>query len=220
MTSTLEPTERTSLKRAANRGSYDRATINAILDATLQCHVACVLDGRPIVTPVFHWRDDTHVYWHGAQKNRTMLAALAGEVCLTASRVDGLVLARSALHHAANYRSVMIYGQAVEIADHGRKVRQLEAFIEKLYPGRWDTLRPIKVHEVEATRILALPIDEASAKVRAAGPNEDPGDVDWPAWGGVIPLQLAALPPEPDGHVQGGVSAPERYSLMRSILGS
>lgn len=220
MTSPLEPTERTRLKRAANRGSYDRETINAILDATLQCHVATVLEGRPIVTPVFHWRDDTHVYWHGAQTNRMMNAALAGEVCLTASRVDGLVLARSALHHAANYRSVVIYGRPHEIVAPSDKRAQLEAFIEKLYAGRWATLRPIKDNEIKATRIVALPIEEASAKVRDGGPNEDPDDIGWPVWGGIIPLQLAVGRPEPDAHVAAESAPPAPQTLMRAILGS
>ncbi|MCB9598108.1 MAG: pyridoxamine 5'-phosphate oxidase family protein [Sandaracinaceae bacterium] len=204
--STLTPTDRTRLRRRPQRGHFDRATIDAILDATPLCHVGYVIDGAPAVTPTLQWRHGDRVYWHGASASRALKASEGMDVCLTVSLLDGLVLARSAFHHSANYRSVMIYGRAIVVDDPTEKRAALEAFLERLYPGRWATLRPVQDKEIKATRVLSLPIEEASAKIRDAGPVDDEEDYDVPVWAGVLPLQQTFGAPEPDPRNLPGVT--------------
>ena len=194
----VEQTERTRLRRYHERGHYDRATIDAILDAMPLCHVGYLIDGKPVVMPTFQWREGDHVYWHASSAGRGIRNAQDNEVCLTVSILDGLVLARSGMHHSANSRSVMIFGTARRIADPAEKLDKLKGFIEKMYPGRWDTLRPITDQEAKATAILSLPITEASAKVRSGGPVDDEEDYALPIWAGVIPVSTQIGEPVPD----------------------
>lgn len=194
----VEQTERTRLRRYHERGRYDRATIYAILDAMPHCHVGYLIDGKPVVMPTFQWREGDHVYWHASSAGRGIRNAQDNEVCLTVSILDGLVLARSGMHHSANSRSVMIFGTARRIADPAEKLDKLKGFIEKMYPGRWDTLRPITDQEAKATAILSLPITEASAKVRSGGPVDDEEDYALPIWAGVIPVSTQIGEPVPD----------------------
>ncbi len=194
----VEQTERTRLRRYHERGRYDRATIYAILDAMPHCHVGYLIDGKPVVMPTFQWREGDHVYWHASSAGRGIRNAQDNEVCLTVSILDGLVLARSGMHHSANSRSVMIFGTARRIADPAEKLDKLKGFIEKMYPGRWDTLRPITDQEAKATAILSLPITEASAKVRSGGPVDDEEDYALPIWAGVIPVSMQIGEPVPD----------------------
>ena len=169
MADTLETTERTRLRRYHERGHFDRATIDAILDAMAMCHVGYLIKGKPVVMPTFQWREGDHVYWHASSAGRGIRNAEGTEVCLTVSILDGLVLARSGMHHSANSRSVMIFGTPRRITDEKEKLEKLKGFIDKMYPGRWDTLRPVTAQEAKATAILSLPITEASAKVRTGG---------------------------------------------------
>ena len=194
----VEQTERTRLRRYHERGRYDRATIYAILDAMPHCHVGYLIDDKPVVMPTFQWREGDHVYWHASSAGRGIRNAQDNEVCLTVSILDGLVLARSGMHHSANSRSVMIFGTARRIADPAEKLDKLKGFIEKMYPGRWDTLRPITDQEAKATAILSLPITEASAKVRSGGPVDDEEDYALPIWAGVIPVSMQIGEPVPD----------------------
>lgn len=194
----VEQTERTRLRRYHERGRYDRATIYAILDAMPHCHVGYLIDGKPVVMPTFQWREGDHVYWHASSAGRGIRNAQDNEVCLTVSILDGLVLARSGMHHSANSRSVMIFGTARRITDPAEKLDKLKGFIEKMYPGRWDTLRPITDQEAKATAILSLPITEASAKVRSGGPVDDEEDYALPIWAGVIPVSMQIGAPVPD----------------------
>jgi nitroimidazol reductase NimA-like FMN-containing flavoprotein (pyridoxamine 5'-phosphate oxidase superfamily) len=194
----VEQTERTRLRRYHERGHYDRATIDAILDAMPLCHVGYLIDGKPVVMPTFQWREGDHVYWHASSAGRGIRNAQDNEVCLTVSILDGLVLARSGMHHSANSRSVMIFGTARRITDPAEKLDKLKGFIEKMYPGRWDTLRPITDQEAKATAILSLPITEASAKVRSGGPVDDEEDYALPIWAGVIPVSMQIGAPVPD----------------------
>ncbi len=194
----VEQTERTRLRRYHERGHYDRATIDAILDAMPHCHVGYLIDGKPVVMPTFQWREGDHVYWHASSAGRGIRNAQDNEVCLTVSILDGLVLARSGMHHSANSRSVMIFGTARRITDPVEKLDKLKGFIEKMYPGRWDTLRPITDQEAKATAILSLPITEASAKVRSGGPVDDEEDYALPIWAGVIPVSMQIGEPVPD----------------------
>lgn len=211
----VEQTERTRLRRYHERGRYDRATIYAILDAMPHCHVGYLIDGKPVVMPTFQWREGDHVYWHASSAGRGIRNAQDNEVCLTVSILDGLVLARSGMHHSANSRSVMIFGTARRIADPAEKLDKLKGFIEKMYPGRWDTLRPITDQEAKATAILSLPITEASAKVRSGGPVDDEEDYALPIWAGVIPVSMHIGEPVPDGRNLPDVEEPAHVRGFR-----
>ncbi|MEZ4382753.1 MAG: pyridoxamine 5'-phosphate oxidase family protein [Nannocystaceae bacterium] len=207
-TSILETTERTRLRRLHRRGAFDRATIDAILDATPLAHVAYVLDGKPVVTPTLLWRDGDRVYWHGSSASRALRTSAGAEVCVTVALLDGLVLARSAFHHSANFRSVMLFGEATAVTERAAKLAALEAFVERLYPGRWAELRPMTEAEFKATTVLSLAIHEGSAKVRTGGPVDDEEDYALPIWAGVVPLERRYGAPEPDPRNLPGVAAP------------
>jgi nitroimidazol reductase NimA-like FMN-containing flavoprotein (pyridoxamine 5'-phosphate oxidase superfamily) len=191
------------------RGHYDRATIDEILDAGVLCHVGFVVDSAPIVIPTLYWRDGDWIYLHGSSANRMLGTALGAPACVTVTHLDGLVLTRSAFHHSANYRSVVILGEPEDVADPKEREAAMKVFMESLFPGRWDSLRPVKSKELKATRLLRLRIDEASAKIRTGPPSEDAADLGWPAWGGIIPLTTRVGEPEADEHVKApGLSAP------------
>ena len=160
--SDLEPTPRTTLRRLPARGHFDRATVNAILDEALVCHVGFVSDGQPFVIPTIHARVGDHVFVHGSAASR-MLKTLQGglPVCLTVTLVDGLVLARSAFHHSMNYRSVVVLGDAEAVTDNGEKWDALHAIVEHVAPGRWSEVREPSAKELAGTLVLRLPIEEA-----------------------------------------------------------
>ena len=210
--STLAPTPLTELQRAKERGHFDLETIYGILDATPLCHIGYNIDHQAIVMPTIHWRIGDAVYWHGSRLSRTMLESDNAEVCLTVTHLDGLVLARSAFHHSANYRSVMVFGKPEAIDDVAQKQSALEQMIEKLTPGRWQTLRTMTTKELNATTVLRLPIDQASAKVRTGGPNDLAQDLDHPVWAGVVPLSVATGTPEPCQHNKPGIEVPDHVT--------
>ena len=161
---TLAPTTRTRIKRAHQRGSYDRETINTILDAGLICHVGYVFDGHPYVTATSYWREGDRVYWHGSSASRMLRQVRQGvPVCVTVSHFDGLVLARSGFHRSLNYRSVMLFGTAEQVTGTEAKLAALEFFTERLCPGRWPELRPASLQQIRATTIVSLPIAEGAA---------------------------------------------------------
>jgi len=193
------PSTRTRVRRVPKRGAYDRATVDAILDEALVCHLAFAHDGHPFCIPTLHARVGDVVYVHGSAASR-MIRTLEGgaPACLTATLVDGLVLARSAFHHSMNYRSAVVLGTLRPVDDPAERTAALEAFTERLVPGRWAEVRPPSAKELKATHVLALPIEEASAKVRAGGPVDDDEDLALPVWAGVVPLELTAGPLEPD----------------------
>jgi nitroimidazol reductase NimA-like FMN-containing flavoprotein (pyridoxamine 5'-phosphate oxidase superfamily) len=181
------------------RGAYDRGQIDAILDAGLVCHLGFVHGGHPFVIPTLYARVDDEVFFHGSAASRMLRSLRDGvDACLTVTLVDGLVLARSIFHHSINYRSVVVLGRAVEVTDVDEKVRALEAFGERILPGRWADVRPPSRKELKATSILRLPLDEASAKLRQGPPADDEEDYELPVWAGVIPLALRAGAPEAD----------------------
>src|ERR1044072_4593694 len=164
-------TPRTKLSRLPKHGSHDRETIDAILDEALIAHVAWVHEGRPRVIPTLMARDGDRVPIHGSSASSTLRALRAGiEACLEVTHVDGIVLARSAFHHSINYRSAVLYGTLRAVTDAGERKRALEAFTEKLIPGRWEHFRGPDAQELKATAVLALPIAEGSAKVRTGPP--------------------------------------------------
>jgi len=204
------------VKRLPERGSYDRATIDAILDEGFVCHLGFVHDGYPVVIPTAYARSGDTIYVHGSAGSR-MLRELAKEieVCLTVTLVDGLVLARSAFHHSINYRSVVVFGRARLVEDQVERAAGFEAVVEHLVPGRWDDTRLPNEKELATTRLLALSLEEASAKVRSGPPVDDDEDYDLHHWAGVIPLQLTVQPPVPDPRQDGSVAAPRYVSSYR-----
>jgi uncharacterized protein len=203
------PSAFTRVRRLPKRGAYDPATLYAILDAATHCHVAHLIDGRPVATPTLHWRLGDRLYWHGSAVSRTLVAnAAGGAVCVTATLIDGFVLARSGFKHSANYRSAMCFGTPVEITDPAAKAAALEGLIEHWLPGRWATLRPPTRKELAATRVLSLPLNEASAKIREGGPHDVPADVGWPTWAGVIPLVTLAGTPVAADDYRGALPPP------------
>jgi nitroimidazol reductase NimA-like FMN-containing flavoprotein (pyridoxamine 5'-phosphate oxidase superfamily) len=184
------------------RGQYDRATIDAILDSGILCHVGFLAGKSPVVIPTLYWREGDYLYLHGSIASRMLGESLKAPICVTVTHFDGFVLTRSAFHHSVNYRSVVVLGRAEEIVDAQERAARMRTFMEGLFPGRWDLLRPVKAKELKATRLLRLRIDEASAKIRSGPPADDKGDLGWPAWGGVIPVSLRIDEPQPDAHVK------------------
>jgi len=199
------------VRRLPTRACYDRATIDAILDEALVCHVGFAVDGQPYVIPTTYARIGRQLYIHGSAASR-MLRTLAkgAPVCVTVTLLDGLVLARSAFHHSMNYRSVVILGTAVEVSDPDERLAALEAIVEHMLAGRWRQVRPPSERELWATSVLRLPVDEVSAKIRSGPPLDDADDLGQPCWAGVVPLRLAAATPLPDAHLPAGVEPPVR----------
>ena len=196
-------TARTRVRRMHERGRYDRKTIYAILDSALLCHVGYVIGGLPYVTPTLFWREGERLYWHGSSASRMLRQQSQGiPVCVTVSHVDGLVLARSGFHHSLNYSAVMAFGNAAVVADDAAKAAGLNAFIERLYPGRTRHIRPIAPQELKATILMSMAIDEVSAKVRSGGPVDDEADYALDCWAGVIPLRTAIGCAEPDARLE------------------
>src|SRR6266511_2377218 len=187
----LEQTDRTRIHRLPERGNYDRPTIDAILDEALICHVGFVVEGRPVVIPTIHARVGDHLYFHGSPA-AGMLRTLRGGVdaCVTVTLLDGLVLARSAFHHSMNYRSVVVFGKAREVAERAEKLRALERLVEHIAPGRSAEVRGPSESELRQTLVLALPLHEASAKIRTGPPIDDVDDYKLPVWAGVVPLRM------------------------------
>jgi uncharacterized protein len=184
--------ERTRLRRLPERGSHERNAIAAILDEALVCYVGFVVDGAPVVIPTAHARRGDTLYLHGAPASRMLRTLSAGvEVCVTATVLDGLVLARSLFHHSLNYRSVVCFGRAVEVRDLDEKAAALHHFAEHVLAGRAAEVRPPSAAELKRTRVLAMRLDECSAKVRSGGPVDDDDDLGLPVWAGVLPVGLA-----------------------------
>ncbi len=204
------PTERTRIRRLHERGHYDRKTVYEILDAGLLCHVGYVIDGQPYVTPTAYWREGGTVYWHGSSASK-MLRHQSGEVpvCFTVALLDGLVLARSGFHSSINYRSVMALGKARPVLDPERKLATLEAFSERLTPGRWDELKPASRQELKATTVMSLELDEVAAKVRTGPPKDDEEDLALPVWAGVVPVGTVIGRPEADPLLAPEIAPPD-----------
>jgi uncharacterized protein len=194
----FEPTAATTLRRHPERGRHDRDTVYAILDQGLVCHVGFVEGERPFVLPTSYGRDGDTLYLHASSASRMARTLADGaEVCVTVTLVDGLVLARSAFNHSMNYRSVVVLGRATAVTDPDRKLHGLRVIVEHVAPGRWDSLRPALAKELQATSLLALPLQEASAKVRTGPPKDPEEDLGLGIWAGVVPLVLRALEPVP-----------------------
>jgi nitroimidazol reductase NimA-like FMN-containing flavoprotein (pyridoxamine 5'-phosphate oxidase superfamily) len=199
MTPIKAPSPRTRVRRLPRRGDYERERIHAILDAGFVAHLAFVQDDQPYAMPMLYARVDDTLYLHGSRLSRLMTAVGGGlPVCFTATLVDGLVLARSAFHHSVNYRSVVVLGRAVLVAEEAEKRAALEALVEHIVPGRTSEARGPSASELKATEVLALSCREASAKARSGPPVDAAKDYSLPVWAGEIPLGLAAGTPAPD----------------------
>ena len=192
-----------------SRASYERAVADVILDEAIVSHVGTVAPaGHPVVIPTLHARDGEWLYIHGSAASPTLRRAGQAEICLTATLIDGLVLARSAVHHSVNYRSVLVFGRAEPVADAEGKCAALEAFTEKLVPGRWGDARLPTAQELKGTGVLRLPLAESSAKVRSGGPLDDEDDYALPVWAGTVGLRLTAGEPQSDEGLVPGVERP------------
>ncbi|PCJ07415.1 MAG: flavin-nucleotide-binding protein [Rhodobacteraceae bacterium] len=202
-------TDRSRLRRAHERGAYDRDTLYGVLDAMPLGHIGYQIDGRPSVLPTLQWREGDHLYWHGSSASRALRAMEGAEVCITVTLLDGYVLARSAFHHSVNFRSAMVFGRAEKVTDPAAKQARLKAMTEGLFPGRWERLRPITETEIKATAVLRIPIEEASAKIRSGAPKDDEADYDLPIWAGVVPMSLQLQSAEPDPANMQGLKIPD-----------
>jgi uncharacterized protein len=205
---TYTPTPRTQVRRRATRGVYDKAQVHAILDEGYLCHLGFVIEGQPYVIPTNYVRSGERIYIHGAPASRIMgVAGQQLDICLTVTLVDGFVLARSVFHHSMNYRSVVVLGKAIVVTDPGEKSHALRCFTNHIAAARWDDARQPTEQELNATSVLAVPLDEVSAKVRTGPPIDDEEDYAIPVWAGVVPIRQELGEPVPDDRLQPGVAA-------------
>lgn len=216
----FEITSRNRVTRVPKRAHYDEATVYAILDAARICHVGLVDEGQPIVIPMFFARMDDEIVLHGANKGRITRHLESGApVCITATLLDGLVLARSAFHHSMNYRSVVLFGTGRRLDNEEEIARAVRIITEKVVPGRADDCRPPNPTELKATSLLAIRIESASAKIRTGGPIDDEEDMGLPHWAGVLPIREVIGTPEADPARAQVTSLPEylaRFAVLRS----
>jgi nitroimidazol reductase NimA-like FMN-containing flavoprotein (pyridoxamine 5'-phosphate oxidase superfamily) len=197
--------------------SYDRATVHAVLDEAVVCHVGFVVDGRPVVLPQLHARVGDTLYLHGSSGARALSTARDGglDVCVTVTLVDGLVLARSAFHHSVNYRSVVVHGTAQVVTDRAEKTAALDALVDAVVPGRTGGTRGPDRKELAATTVLRLPLAEVSVKARSGPPVDDPEDLDGPYWAGVLPLTTVAGAAVPAPDLAPGVETPSHVTTWQ-----
>ena len=205
----MEPTNKTQVKRAPKRGHYDQKTLNEILDASQICHIAFMHNGHPVSIPTLFGRYGNKLFIHGASVSRMMIELEKGlDISLSVAHVDGLVLARSAFHHSMNYRSVVVFGNAIIVPDK-YKMEALKAISDHLIPGRWEEVRPPNKKELKATKVLEIPLDEASAKIRTGGPIDDKEDYELDVWAGVLPFKNLIQEPIPDARLKSGIDVPQ-----------
>lgn len=208
--STFPKTARNRVKRLPERAAYERKTIYDILDEALICHVGIVTDSQPFVIPTIHARRGDSLLLHGATTSRLLQYMQAGKpLCVATTRLDGLVVARGIFHNSMNYRSVVLFGVGHMLDDANEKYAALEALSERLLPGRWNDARLPSKKELKATTIIEMPIESATAKIRAGGPKDDAEDYDGAWWAGVIPIEQRYLAPEDDAELHKGIAVPE-----------
>ena len=210
----LSSTARTTLHRLRERGRTDRAELYAVLDAGLICHLGVIIDGSPVVLPTGYGRAGDTLYLHGSSANRSLLAADGRDVCVTVTQLDGMVCARSIFHHSMNYRSAVVFGTGRLATGDAAKLAGLRAVTEQLIPGRWPESRPPNRKELAATAVLALPLDEASVKVRTGPAQDEPEDYQLGFWAGVVPAALGLGPAEPDAALPSGAEIPDHITAL------
>ena len=209
----FEVTKRNRVVRRPARGRYDRATVYDILDSAMVCHIAYVVDGQPYCTPTSFWREGDHLYWHGSSASRMVRNQAKGiPVCLTATHVDALVLARCGFNHSINYRSAMVYGTARLIEDEAEKLAAIDNFIDRLYPERSKSIRPATKKEIKATAFMRMEIEQASAKIRNETMHDDEEDYAVPAWTALFPIRAVVGAAEECPRQMKGVTRPEAMS--------
>jgi hypothetical protein len=216
MNTRFEQSERSRLRRKPARGFHDKETVFRILDAGVICHVGYVIDGQPFVTPTAYWREGDRLFWHGSAVSRMLGAQAQGTpVCITVSHLDGFVLARSGFATSILYRSVMAFGRTAVIEDVGEKRRAMERFIDRLFPGRSCALRPMRDRELATTSLIAMTIDEASAKIRDGGVIEkEEEDYAFPVWAGVIPVGMTMGKAIPDSRLVVDPATPDSLATF------
>ena len=202
------------MHRLRERGRADRAALDAILEAGLVCHLGVNIDGVPVVLPTGYGRIAQTLYLHGSSANQSLLAAAGQQVCVTITLLDGLVCARAVFHHSMNYRSAVIFGEARLVTDASEKLAALRAVTDHLVPGRWEHARQPNRKELAATAVVALPLDEASVKVRSGGPKDDPEDYESGIWAGVLPAALTFGGAEPDPALAAAIGVPEHIRAL------
>ncbi len=209
-------TPRTKLRRMPAGGSHELTAVEAILDEALVCHIGLLDGGAPLVVPTLHARAGSNLYLHGSAASRALRQSDGAEICLTATLVDGIVLARAAVHHSANYRSAMVFGRAELVGDGAEKAGALEALVEKIVPGRWADARRPTERELRATAVLRLPLEEASAKIRSGPPLDDEEDMGLPVWAGVLPMRTVHGPLQPDAALAEAIRPPDYLDELLS----
>ena len=198
------------IKRGANRATYDVTSINKILDAGFIAHVSYIYEEKAICIPMAYARIEDKIYIHGSLKNRMLLALLnAGKASLTIMHLDGLVLARSGFHHSVNYRSATIFGSVLKIEGEEEKTKILKAIVNQMIPNRWDCLREMTVKERNATLIVEVTIETASAKIRDVGVADEKSDLELPIWAGIVPIKQIALAPVGDNLLSDDIIIPD-----------
>ena len=185
----FEISEVNRLRRRHERGHHDKATVYAIFNSALICHIAYTIDGRPFCTPTAFWRESDHLYWHGSSASRAIRQQDGAMVCLTVTHLDALVMARSGFHHSVNYRSVMAWGHAHAVTDRAEKLRLMDNFIDRVYPGRSQLIRQPSEQELKATTLMGMEMETASGKIRNTHVSDDEEDyAAVPAWSAVYPV--------------------------------
>ena len=213
---TFEKTPRNRVRRLPERADYDRDTIYSIIDEALICHVGFTVDGQPFVIPTIHARMDDTLILHGAKASRLLKHVQSGAaMCVAVTLLDGLVVARSAFHNSMNFRSVVLFGTGYVIEGEEERLAALAAITDHVVPGRWRDSRPPNRKELNATTVVALPIESATAKLRAGPPGDDDEDYSLPIWAGVIPIQQTFGAPEDDPRLTDGVPAPDYITGYR-----
>jgi uncharacterized protein len=222
VTQTLPTTERTRLGRHSERGKTSRADLYAVLDAGIICHLGVINHGVPVVLPTAYGRVDDTMYLHGSSANRSLMAAAGTEICVTVTHFDGLVCARAVFSHSVNYRSAVVFGTARLVTDEAERLTGLRAVTEHLIPGRWDAVRSPTRKELAATAVLAVPLTEASVKIRTGPPADEPEDLGSPAWAGVVPAHLSFGTPTPAPELPPGTQVPAHIQALteRALNGS
>ena len=217
MTDAYPVTERNKVRRLHERGRYDRASVHAILDAAMLCHIAYVIDGQPYCTPTVFWREGEHLYWHGSSASRMLRTQKPGlPVCLTVSHLDSLVLARCGFNHSADYRSVMAFGHARLVRDAAEKRRALVMMVDRFFPGRTAQLRATTGQEIKATAVVSMEIERAAAKIRAKGVADDEEDYALPVYAERMPIKTLIGEPEPCPRLLPEVTRPTNLAGFRA----
>ena len=208
--SKFEVSSTNRVRRVPERGQYERETIYGIVDSALYCHVALVQEGRPFVIPTLHARRDDEILLHGANSSRLIRHIAEGHpVSIAVTHVDAIVLARSVFHHSINYRSVVLFGRGYRVEGAEATLDALEAFTERLLPGRWADARPPNRQELRATAVVAVPIETASAKVRSGPPGDDEADYELDHWAGLLPIVRDYGLPEADPRLSEDIVLPD-----------